>query len=121
MVVHGHEIDAGNGLVHTITVTAANVHDVTQTEHLLRDDEVVYGNSGYIGIQERPEIANNEHFQRLISALTAVPVSCLLFLTMRSNGNGISIIGNPQYGVGWSTHSESSNASSVIRKRCTEG
>ena len=59
-------VDAGIGLVHTITVTAANVHDVTQTEHLLReDDEVVYGDSGYIGVQKRPEIANNEHFSKI--------------------------------------------------------
>ena len=59
-------VDAGSGLVHTITVTAANVHDVTQTEHLLReDDEVVYGDSGYIGVQKRPEIANTEHFSKI--------------------------------------------------------
>ena len=59
-------VDAGSGLVHTITVTAANVHDITQTEHLLREDaEVVYGDSGYIGVQKRPEIANNEHFSKI--------------------------------------------------------
>ena len=45
-------VDACSGLVHTITVTAANVHDITQTEKLLReDDEVVYGDSGYLGVQ----------------------------------------------------------------------
>ena len=39
-------VDAGSGLVHTITVTAANVHDVTQAANLLReDDEVMYGDS----------------------------------------------------------------------------
>ena len=59
-------VDAGSGLVHTITVTAANVHDVTQTEHLLREDgEVVYGDSGYIGVQKRPKIASNEHFSKI--------------------------------------------------------
>lgn len=57
---------AGSGLVYAITVTAANVHDVTQTEHFLReDDEVVYGDPGYIGVQKRPEIANNEHFSKI--------------------------------------------------------
>lgn len=36
-------VDAGSGLVHTMTVTAANEHDITQTANLLReDDEVVY-------------------------------------------------------------------------------
>ena len=46
-------VDAGSGLVHTITVTAANEHDITQTANLLReDDEVVYGDSGYLGHSE---------------------------------------------------------------------
>ena len=59
-------VDPGGGLVHTITVTSANVHDVTQTANLLReDDEVVYGDSGYLGVQNRPEIAENEHDFRI--------------------------------------------------------
>ena len=59
-------VDAGSGLVHTITVTAANEHDITQTVNLLReDDEVVYGDSGYLGVQKRPEIATNEHFSKI--------------------------------------------------------
>ena len=59
-------VDAGSGLVHTITVTAANEHDITQTSALLRDDdEVVYGDSGYLGIQKRPEIANDEHYSKI--------------------------------------------------------
>ena len=53
-------VDAGSGLVHTMIVTAANEHDITQTVNLLREDnEVVYGDSGYLGVQKRPEIANN--------------------------------------------------------------
>lgn len=41
-------VDAGSGLVHTITLTAANEHGITQTANLLReDDEVAYGNSAY--------------------------------------------------------------------------
>lgn len=56
-------VDAGSGLVHTITVTAANRHDITQAASLIReDDEVVYGDSGYLGIQKRREIKENEHF-----------------------------------------------------------
>ena len=55
--------DAGSGLVHTITVTPANRHDITQAVSLIReDDEVVYGDSGYLGIQKRDEIKGNEHF-----------------------------------------------------------
>ena len=34
-------VDAGSGLVHTMTVTAANEHDITQTANLLREDEGV--------------------------------------------------------------------------------
>lgn len=54
--------DAFSGLVHTITVTAANAHDITQAADLIReDDEVVYGNSAYLGIQKRPEVADDAH------------------------------------------------------------
>ena len=46
--------------MHNIAVTAANEHDITQTSKLLReDDKVVYGDSGYLGVWKRPEIANN--------------------------------------------------------------
>lgn len=50
-------VDAGSGLVHTIKVTAANVHDINVAAELIReDDEVVYGDSGYLGIEKREEI-----------------------------------------------------------------
>ncbi len=40
-------VDAGTGYVHTGTATSANVHDITETHNLLReDDEVVYRNTG---------------------------------------------------------------------------
>lgn len=59
-------VDSGSGLVHTVTVTSANVHDITETHKLLReDDTVVYGDSGYIGIEKRDEIKNNEHFNKI--------------------------------------------------------
>lgn len=59
-------VDAGSGFVHTIAVTAANEHDITQTAKLLReDDKVVYGDSGYLGVWKRPEILNNEHFSKI--------------------------------------------------------
>lgn len=59
-------VDAGGGLVHTLTVTAANEHDITQAANLIReDDNVVYGDSGYLGIQKRPEIKQNEHFSNI--------------------------------------------------------
>lgn len=59
-------VDAGSGLVHTIEVTAANVHDINVTAKLIRaDDEVVYGDSGYLGIEKREEIQSDEHLSAL--------------------------------------------------------
>ncbi len=59
-------VDAGSGLVHTITVTAANTHDITEACNLIReDDEVVYGDAAYLGIQKRPEITDNEHLSSI--------------------------------------------------------
>lgn len=69
-------VDAGSGLVHTITVTAANKHDITETAKLLReDDEVVYGDSGYLGIQKRPEIRQNTHFSNIDFRINRRPIS----------------------------------------------
>lgn len=49
--------DAGTGYVHTITATAANVHDIVQAHALIReDDHFVYGDSGYLGVEKRTEI-----------------------------------------------------------------
>ena len=51
-------VDVGTGYVHTMEVTSANVHDVTVASELIReDDEVVYGDSGYLGIEKREEVA----------------------------------------------------------------
>jgi IS5 family transposase len=53
-------VDAGTGYAHSLTVTAANVHDITEASKLLReDDEVVYGDAGYLGIEKREEIRND--------------------------------------------------------------
>ena len=55
MKVHSG-VDAGSGYVHTITGTAANVHDVSEAEKLIReDDEVMYGDSGYLNIEDHLE------------------------------------------------------------------
>lgn len=55
-------VDAGTGLVHSATFTAANVSDIVETHNLIRDeDEVVYGDAGYTGVQKRPEIVNDPH------------------------------------------------------------
>ena len=69
-------VDVGSGLVHTITVTPANRHDITQAASLIReDDEVVYGDSGYLGLQKRTEIKENEHFSRIDYRIARRPKS----------------------------------------------
>ena len=58
--------DAGTGCVHTVTATPANVHDVDEAHNLIRpDDDVVYGDSGYLGIESRPEVVDDEHLNSM--------------------------------------------------------
>jgi len=65
MKVHAG-VDAGTGYIHTITGTAANVHDIAETSKLLRpDDEVMYGDSGYLGVEKREEIVKDEHLSKV--------------------------------------------------------
>jgi len=50
-------VDAESGLVHTVVVTAANEHDVTQTEKLLHGEEhAVHADAGYQGAEKRKEL-----------------------------------------------------------------
>jgi IS5 family transposase len=49
-------VDAESGVVHTVTNTAANTHDITQATNLLHGQETdVYADSGYRGIEHREE------------------------------------------------------------------
>ena len=49
--------DAASGLVQSVTGTAANVSDISQTHELLHGEEkVVHADAGYIGVEKRPEI-----------------------------------------------------------------
>lgn len=49
-------VDKDTGLVHSVEVAAANVHDVTMTTKLLTGDEGnIYGNSGYLGTNKRED------------------------------------------------------------------
>lgn len=59
--------DESNGLVHTIEVTSANVHDVTMTAKLLTGEEsTVYGDSGYLGAEKREDaIIKNKEGKRI--------------------------------------------------------
>lgn len=55
-------VDAGTGYVHSVSTTAANVHDLDQVTRLVRiDDEVVYADAGYQGVGKRPEVVEDPH------------------------------------------------------------
>lgn len=59
-------VDAGTGYVHSVEATPANVHDVNVASSLIReDDEVVYGDSGYVGLEKREEIRNDERKSKI--------------------------------------------------------
>ena len=50
-------VDADSGLVHTVVVTSANVHDVTQAKACLHgQEEHVFADAGYIGLEKREEM-----------------------------------------------------------------
>jgi IS5 family transposase len=49
--------DADSALVHSVTTTPANAHDVTQAHALLHGEEMdVFGDSGYRGVDKRQEV-----------------------------------------------------------------
>jgi IS5 family transposase len=67
-------VDAGTGIVHTVTLTAANVHDLDQGAALIRDDDhVVYADAGYLGIASREDIANDPHLSTVEYRIAARP------------------------------------------------
>ena len=58
--------DAGSGLIHTVKVTSANVHDAAVAHELLReDDEVMYGDAAYCSVENHPEVKNDEHLSQI--------------------------------------------------------
>lgn len=80
-------VDAGTGYVHTITATSANVHDIDESSKLIRqDDEVVYGDSGYLGMSKRPEFKSDEHLSKIEYRTCMRPSS----MKTSSNYNGIN-------------------------------
>lgn len=69
-------VDAGSGLVHSITATPANTADISETHKLLREDDTfAYGDNGYTGIEKRDEIKNNEHFREIEFRINRRPKS----------------------------------------------
>lgn len=55
-------VDADTGLVHSLETTSANVHDITVAHKLLHGDEdFIYGDSAFVGIEKRKEFADKQH------------------------------------------------------------
>ena len=80
-------VDCGSGYVHTITGTAANVHDVAEAPKLRRpDDEVAYGDSGFLGLPERPEVLADKNFSKIKFRINRRPSS----LNVKSEYDGIN-------------------------------
>jgi IS5 family transposase len=51
-------VDKDSGLIHSVVVTSANVHDLTPAAELLHGDEaVIYADPGYQGIDKGAEMA----------------------------------------------------------------
>lgn len=51
--------DNALGLIHSVATTAANVHDITHADQLLHgDEERVWGDAGYRGVDKRDEHRN---------------------------------------------------------------
>jgi IS5 family transposase len=61
-------VDEALGIVHSISTTAANVHDITETANLLHGEEqCVWGDAGYQGVHKR-----SEHEDRKVDWLIAI-------------------------------------------------
>ena len=54
-------VDSDTGIVHSMTATAANAHDITEAHNLLHGGEtVVWGDAGYQGVHKREENLGRE-------------------------------------------------------------
>jgi IS5 family transposase len=60
MKVHSG-VGKDSGLIHSVVLTAANVHELTPATELFHGDEdVVYGDAGYLSIGKRSEMAGKK-------------------------------------------------------------
>ncbi len=91
-------VDAGTGCVHTVTATSGNVADIDEASKLIReDDDVAYGDAGYLGIEKREEVTSDEHLSQVDFRIAKRPGS----LKLKSN----------YIGFNWDQHIEHMKAS----------
>jgi IS5 family transposase len=94
--------DAGTGYVHSVAVTAANVHDLDEVTNLVRDDdEVAWVDAGYQGVDKRPEVTSDGQLATVTWKVAARKgtLAALRPATARSSH------ARPQYGPRSSTRS----------------
>ncbi|MHC1758347.1 MAG: IS5 family transposase [Negativicutes bacterium] len=54
-------VDAASGLTHTLVTTPAHVADIAKTTELLQgEEEIVYADAGYTGIEQREEVRQQQ-------------------------------------------------------------
>jgi IS5 family transposase len=80
--------DTRGGFVHSLTCTAANVADVSETAHLLHgEEEVVFADAGYLGADKRPELKGRAlkwHIAKKRGQLKAMAAGALKDLTQQA-------------------------------------
>ena len=83
-------VDDTLGLIHSIDTTAANVHDIVSAGNLLHGDEQrVFGDAGYLGIQRRDKHKDRQN----VSWFIAKRPGCWLFrppLSLLFGGQGLN-------------------------------
>lgn len=73
-------VDDASGCIHSIETTSANEHDITAADKLLHgDEERVWGDAGYVGIEKR-----EEHMDRNVSWFIAKRPGKLKTLSKKS-------------------------------------
>lgn len=90
-------VDSGSGLVHTITATAANAHDITEAHKLLREDDLYMGTADILELRNGMRSKTTNIFVRSIFASIAVRKVFHKYLIMRLTGNVILKTENPLY------------------------
>ena len=100
-------VDAGSGFVHTVEATAANVHDVTVAEKLLRRMMRLSTGTALIwGLKNGMKSNIIPAFPQSNSASTAGRAGCPGFQTMPLTGSDTLSIANPLCAVRWNTPTE---------------
>lgn len=90
-------VDSGSGLVHTITATAANAHDITEAHKLLREDDLYMGTADILELRNGMRSKTTNIFVRSIFASIAVRKVFHKYLIMRLTGNVTLKTENPLY------------------------